>query len=100
MHAPLRPFLPFLILAGLTSEAAAQCDACEEHQVHVIGPGDKRQKTMRIAHDGSALKKLMDKLSDLAGGEPERVGAAIERKSGPLVEALLDQGFCVFSINP
>lgn len=69
----------------------------EEHQVHVIEP--ESESSVRIAHDGSAIGKLLDRLEGLVES-PAELGAAIERKSGPLIEALLERGFSVFSINP
>ncbi len=69
-----------------------------EHQVHVIQ--ETGEDSTRVAHDGSAIRKLMDRLEKLATEDSEEIGVAIERKYGPLVEALLDRGFSVFSINP
>jgi transposase len=34
------------------------------------------------------------------GGTPEVIGVAIEMTQGPIVEALLERGFCVYGINP
>jgi Multicopper oxidase/Transposase len=37
---------------------------------------------------------------DNAGATPEVIGVAIEMTQGPVVEALLERGFCVYGINP
>jgi hypothetical protein len=34
------------------------------------------------------------------GARPEVIGVAIEMTQGPVVEALLERGFCVYGINP
>ena len=34
------------------------------------------------------------------GATPEVIGVAIEMTQGPVVEALLERGFCVYGINP
>jgi hypothetical protein len=34
------------------------------------------------------------------GATPEVIGVAIEMTHGPVVEALLERGFCVYGINP
>src|SRR5947208_3693902 len=34
------------------------------------------------------------------GGTPEVIGVSIEMTQGPVVEALLERGFCVYGINP
>ena len=36
----------------------------------------------------------------MAGGKPDRIAVAIEVPRGPVVEALLEGGLAVFSINP
>jgi hypothetical protein len=39
-------------------------------------------------------------LPALTGATPEVIGVAIEMTQGPVVEALLERGFCVYGINP
>ncbi len=34
------------------------------------------------------------------GATPELIGVAIEMTQGPVVEALLERGFCVYAVNP
>ena len=68
----------------------------QEHQVHVLS---EKPEESRIAHSGEAIQKLVSKLAALVE-DPEQVGIAIETKSGPLVEALLERGFSVFALNP
>jgi hypothetical protein len=54
----------------------------------------------RIDHTGSAITAFLRILNEIAGGKTERVAVAIEVPRGPVVEAFLEGGFAVFSINP
>src|ERR1700738_4985905 len=45
-------------------------------------------------------EELCDWLIARTGATPEVIGVAIEMTHGPVVEALLEHGFCVYGINP
>jgi len=53
-----------------------------------------------FTHDGAGLTELCDWLTARAGVSAQRIAVAIETPRGPVVEALLERGFAVFSINP
>ena len=48
----------------------------------------------------SGFEELCDWLIARTGATPEVIGVAIEMTHGPVVEALLERGFCVYGINP
>src|SRR3981081_4344533 len=52
------------------------------------------------AHGGRGIEELCDWLIARTGATPEVIGVAIEMTQGPVVEALLERGFCVYGINP
>ena len=53
-----------------------------------------------FAHGGLGIEELCDWLIARTGATPEVIGVAIEMTQGPVVEALLERGFCVYGINP
>ena len=53
-----------------------------------------------FTHDGTGLSELCDWLLTKSGASAVTVAVAIETPRGPVVEALLERGFAVFSINP
>jgi hypothetical protein len=48
---------------------------------------------------GAGIEELCDWLITRTGATPEVIGVAIEMTQGPVVEALLERGFCVYGIN-
>jgi transposase len=53
-----------------------------------------------FTHDGAGLAELCDWLLTKTGASAQRIAVAIETPRGPVVEALLERRFAVFSINP
>jgi len=51
-------------------------------------------------HNGQAITDFLRSLDTLANGQPASIAMAIEVPQGPVVEAFLEGGFAVFSINP
>lgn len=72
----------------------------EFHQVCVVDADDRIVGEFQVAHSGTGLGYLADRLADLSPGMPERVAVAIEVPRGAVVETLLERGHVVFSINP
>ncbi|MBI5261904.1 MAG: IS110 family transposase [Bradyrhizobium sp.] len=72
----------------------------EEHQVCVLDALGKVIFERKIVHEVSALRKIIDEVIGLAGGDPAGVGVAIEVPHGVIVETLVDADLKVFSINP
>ena len=55
----------------------------------------------RFSGDGRRGDRgAVDWLIARTGATPEVIGVAIEMTHGPVVEALLERGFCVYGINP
>jgi transposase len=72
----------------------------QEHVVSLCdGDGNKiGQRT--FAHGGTGLGDMIAWLLKASGGESGKIHVAIETPHGPIVEALLERGFNVYSINP
>lgn len=71
----------------------------ETHQVWVSDAGGRRVDEQVIAHSGPGLAGLVAHLRRV-GGEPHRMAVAIEVPRGAVVDALLEQGYHVFTLNP
>lgn len=70
------------------------------HQVCVLDAGQKILLQRSFPHSGTGLMALADELRRLGGGDPECVAVAIEVPRGAVVEALLEQRFHVYALNP
>jgi transposase len=72
----------------------------QEHVVSLCdGLGEKIGRR-RFPHDGTGVSEMIAWLLRASGGKPGEVHVAIETPHGPIVEALLERGFAVYSINP
>src|SRR5262245_61575289 len=60
----------------------------------------RRWGSARFAHGGTGFSDMIAWLLKTSGGEPGEIHVAIETPHGPIVEALLERGFNVYSINP
>src|SRR5712675_1956359 len=74
--------------------------ASQSHQVCLIGARGECLGERSVAHGGPGIEELCDWLIARTGATPEVIGVAIEMTQGPVVEALLERGFCVYGINP
>jgi transposase len=74
--------------------------ATQSHQVCVLGREGRLIKQRRFEYRAEAIKAMIDWLIELAGGDPAAIAVAIERPGGALVEALIERGLHVYSINP
>jgi transposase len=74
--------------------------ASEEHVVSLFDGQGKKIGQRKFAHGGTGLGDMIAWLLKASGGEPGEIYAAIETPHGPIVEALLERGFNVYSINP
>lgn len=74
--------------------------ATQAHQVWVLDGQGHRVAERSVAHAGGALAEFVDWLVNLAGGQPERVGVAIEVPRGAVVETLVERGCHVYALNP
>ena len=74
--------------------------ASQSHQVCLIDAHGECLGERAVAHGGAGIEELCDWLIARTGATPEVIGVAIEMTQGPIVEALLERGFCVYGINP
>ena len=74
--------------------------ASEEHVVSLFDGQGKKIGQRKFAHGGTGLGDMIAWLLKASGGEPGEIYVAIETPHGPIVEALLERGFNVYSINP
>src|SRR5215471_11882943 len=74
--------------------------ASQEHVVSLLDYGGRKIGERKVAHGGAGLAEMIAWLLKASGGEPGEIHVAIETPHGPIVEALLERGFNVYSINP
>jgi transposase len=74
--------------------------ASQEHVVTLCDGVGKKIGQREFAHSGSGLSDMIAWLLKASGGEPGEIHVAIETPHGPIVEALLERGFNIYSINP
>src|SRR6202022_3292965 len=74
--------------------------ASQSHQVCLVDARGECLGERAVAHGGLGIEELCDWLIARTGATPEVIGVAIEMTHGPVVEALLERGFCVYGINP
>ena len=73
----------------------------EQHQVYILNSEGTRIAERSVEHGGAALLEFLNGLEQVtASTAPERVAVAVEAPRGALVDALLERGYAVFSINP
>lgn len=71
-----------------------------EQVITALSAERKIVKKWKVAHQGAAIVKFFDELTELSGGEPERVAIGAESPHGALMEAGCERGFAMFHINP
>jgi transposase len=74
--------------------------ASNKHDVSLTDDGGKTVGRRIVEHSGEGLAQMADWLVRESGAKPEDIHVAIEIPHGPVVETLLERGFCVYSINP
>jgi transposase len=72
----------------------------ETHVVQAVNAKGQRCLETQFAHRGSEIERFVDELATWAGGDLGTVAVGIETAHGAVVEALLDAGAQVHSINP
>jgi transposase len=71
------------------------------HQVCVVDQEGKILGECKVEHGGVAIQQMLAWLAKLAGGaSPETVAVAVEAPRGAIIDALLERGYALFSINP
>ena len=74
--------------------------ASQSHQVFLVDAHGECLGERAVAHGGLPIEELCDWLIARTGAKAEAIAVAIEMTQGPVVEALLERGFCVYGINP
>ena len=74
--------------------------AREQHCVCLLDATGEQVAERNVTHDGTSLAELCSWLLKTTAAEAGEIAVAIETPRGPVVEALLERGFQVFSINP
>jgi transposase len=74
--------------------------ATQHHRACLIDAEGEAVAERDVTHDGAGLQELCRWLIERTGAAAEQIAVAIEMPRGPVVEALLERGFRVFSINP
>ena len=74
--------------------------ASDHHDVLVLDREGDKVRSFRAAHSAEGLRYMCDLLKEAAGGDPSRLGIAIETSHGLLVSTLLDEGFTIYPVNP
>lgn len=74
--------------------------ASAHHRACLLDGAGTRVAEREFTHDGTGLAELCDWLLAKSGASADKIAVAIETPRGPVVEALLERGFAVFSINP
>jgi transposase len=74
--------------------------ASQEHVVSLCDGQGKKIGQRRFAHAGTGLGEMIAWLRKTSGGESGEIHVAIETPHGPIVEALLERDFNIYSINP
>ena len=72
----------------------------ESHQVCVVDGEGSVIGERSFRHSGGGLFEMARWIQKVSGKEARDIAVAIEVNHGPVVESLLEQGFCVHSINP
>jgi len=72
----------------------------EFHQACILDAHGEKICQRRIEHSGPGMLEFCDFLQALTNGEASALAVAIEVPRGPIVEALLEHNYAVFSINP
>ena len=70
------------------------------HAVCVLDDQGKKLLEQEVQHHGDDVHAFIAKLRDLAGNDMSNVSAAMEAPRGVMVEALLETGANVYSLNP
>jgi transposase len=70
--------------------------ATEVHQVAIVDTSGTLVHEAKVKHDGEEVSKFVEFL----GGKAATVAVGIETTSGAIVDALIERGIAVFSLNP
>ena len=70
------------------------------HQVVLVDTAGQLLGDRSFQHDGAGLAAMADWIQARADAAADTLGVAIEIPHGPVVEAMMERGFAVHSLNP
>ena len=83
----------YKFLAGIDWGSASHQACVIDHTGSILGEHS-------FPHGGKGLGEMVRWIMDVCESAPRQVAVAIEVPHGPVVEVLMENGFCVHSINP
>ena len=69
------------------------------HQTALVEAGDQLLGNRSLNHDGAGLAAMADWILARAAASADTIGVAIEVPHGPVVDAMMERGFAVHSLN-
>ncbi len=73
----------------------------DRHQVYLSDDHGQTLGQREVEHGGTGMSELLHWLSEIThAADPSTLAAAVEAPRGALVDALLERGYRVYSINP
>ena len=70
------------------------------HQTCVVDDAGDVLGNQSFSHDGKGLAGMAEWILSLTDSTPDTIGVAIEVPHGPVVEAMMQRGFVIHSLNP
>ena len=71
------------------------------HRVRIVDHTGAAMADRSIDHDGAGIRQFLEWLGkSAAGASPSQVAIGLEAPRGAIIDALLEQGYALFSINP
>lgn len=74
--------------------------ATQSHTACVVNAGGRAVREFSVENSPEGLAELVLQLIGLCQGQLDRMAMGIEVPHGPVVDALLEAGFAVFTLNP
>jgi len=72
----------------------------EEHSVCLLDANGRVCGTRLVAHTAPAIHDGLQWVRERTGAALTEIAVGLETSRGPLVDTLLEQGWCVFAVNP
>lgn len=72
----------------------------EEHNLCLLDVTGQVHGTRAVAHTAVAVPEALQWVRERTGATPEAIAVGIETPRGVLVDTVIEQGFCVFALNP
>lgn len=72
----------------------------QEHHFCLLDASGQVRGERLVAHTAVAVQEALPWVCDRTGAAPPEIAVGLETPRGVLVDTLLEQGFCVFAVNP